>query len=105
MERAYLLDAMRSGAPPGTILRCEGRDGTTLPPAPATSTHGLSLAEALGLGAALDRRPRSWVLFGIEAGAFAPGQGLSARVDRAVDEVAERVLRELDRPQEEPADA
>lgn len=94
-ERAYLLDAMRSGAAPGTVLRWEGRGGTTLPASATTSTHGLSLAEAVGLGEALGRRPRTWIVFGIEAGSLALGRGLSEPVARAADDVAERVLREL----------
>jgi hydrogenase maturation protease len=94
-ERAYVIDATRSGSPPGVILRWEGADELGLPRFGTTSTHGLSLAEAIGLGVALGRRPGCWVVFGIEAGALGPATSLTEPVERAADEVVERILKEL----------
>ena len=94
----YLVDATRAGRPPGSIVRWEaGADGP-LPPTRAASTHGLSLAEAIGLGEALGRRPDRLVVYGIEPSTFAPGPTCSPEVERASAEVAERILAELRTP-------
>ena len=92
-ERAYLIDAMRSGRPVGSIVRLAEPD---LPGfLPSTSSHGLGLGEAVALGRALGRAPRELVVFGIEAARTGPGPELSAPVARAVLELADRLRVEL----------
>lgn len=102
VERVIVIDAVRSGRPAGTIVRLEvGASG--LPgDVPATSTHGLSLAEAVGLGRALDRLPRSLVVYGIETGSLDAGEGLTPPVAEAVPRVRERILAELAAPAPAP---
>jgi hydrogenase maturation protease len=96
---AIIVDAVRSGAPPGTVHR-RSMDGGRAGPHPlATSTHGLGLAEAIGLGRALGRAPPHIVVYGIEVASLAPGRGLTPSVERAVAEVAGRIQAEFaDRP-------
>jgi hydrogenase maturation protease len=80
---AIVIDAVRSGAPPGTIHRL---DAAALPAGlRSASSHALGVAEALALGRALDRLPARLELYGIEAGELAPGAPLSAPVARAVE--------------------
>jgi hydrogenase maturation protease len=93
-DLVYAVDAVRSGGPVGTIVRREVVEGR-LPTGPATSTHGLSLAEVVALGSSLDRMPRRLVLYGIEAGEVGTGRGLSAAVARAVGEVVQRIDEEI----------
>jgi hydrogenase maturation protease len=93
-DLVYAIDAVRSGGPAGRIVRREVVEGR-LPTGPATSTHGLSLAEVVALGCSLDRMPRHLVLYGIEAGEVGTGRGLSAAVERAVSEVAARIGAEI----------
>jgi len=92
----YVVDALSSGRPPGTVLRLEvGAAETPLPTPPTTSTHGLSLADAVGLGRALGRLPDRLVVFGIEVDDVTPGEGLTPPVAAGVLEVTQRLVREL----------
>ena len=82
-DHVIVVDAVRSGAAPGTIHRL---DPDCLPAAAALrSTHGAGLAEAIELGRALDRLPARLELYGIEGGCFEPGSGLTPAVVSAVE--------------------
>jgi hydrogenase maturation protease len=97
VARVVVVDAMRSGRPPGTVHRFEVDPESPPGALPVTSTHGLSLNEAIGLGRALGRLPRSLVVYGIEVGDVSPGSGLTppvaVGVPRAVDQIAEELAR------------
>ena len=87
-----LVDAVSSGAPPGTVHRFEP-NGTPLPAElfGASSTHALGLAEALELARSLDRLPEHVVVLGIEGASFDFGKGLTPEVAAAVDRVVEEL--------------
>jgi len=103
-DRVRVVDAVRSGEVPGTrrVIEVEG-DLTS--PVPATSTHGLSLAEAISLGRALDRLPRRLTLYTIEVADVSMGDGLSPEVAVAVDRVVEQLAAELGAATEGRSDA
>lgn len=84
-----VVDAVRSGAAPGTVHRL----GTGAGWPGAGSTHALGVAEAVELARALDRLPARLELYGIEGERFEPGEGLTPPVARAVRALA-RELRE-----------
>ena len=90
----FLVDAVRSGAQPGTVHRIEATDEPIPATLSAASTHTLGVGEAIELARALGRLPRRVVLYGIEAESLAAGSELTPAVARAVDEVVERVLAE-----------
>ncbi len=90
-----VIDAVRSGAPPGTISRWDGPEAARLPSGFAVSTHGFSLPDVLHLSAFLGRLPARLIVFGVEARAFGPGTDRSPEVRAAVPEVCRRVLHEL----------
>ena len=94
VEAVYVIDAVCSGYPPGTI-HCF--HGPQVPSAWAslTSTHGLGLAQAIDLARALDRLPRELFVYGVEAHAYTPGAGMSPEVQRAVAEVVCRIRRQV----------
>ncbi len=90
-----VVDAVRSGRAPGSIVRLEvGRDPWP-PGLGTTSTHGLSLTEAVALGQALGRLPRRLVIYGIEGSTFGVGEELSAEVAAALPELERAVAKEL----------
>jgi len=95
-SEVFLVDAVSSGAPPGTVHRVEATD-SPLPSELSTtaSTHTFGVGEAVELARALGRLPRRLIVFGIEAGSLSAGRDLSPEVASAVDEVAERILAEL----------
>jgi hydrogenase maturation protease len=101
-DRVLVIDAVRSGAPPGTVHRLEPGDGFLPGFHAATSTHGLSLAEAVALGRGLGCLPRHLVVYGIEADTLAVGGGLSHPVAHGVREATDRILAELAEETEAP---
>lgn len=95
-DSVFVVDAVRSGAPPGTVHRLEATDEPLPATLSAASTHTLGVGEAIELARALGRLPARIVLYGIEAESIAAGADLTPPVARAVDEAVERLLGELD---------
>lgn len=105
---AIVVDAMRSGAAPGTLRRTElattgGRDERaevpeSAAPARPASSHAYSLRAAVDLGRALGRVPARLVLYTVEGRDFADGPGLSDPVASVVPEVAARVVADATAP-------
>jgi hydrogenase maturation protease len=83
-EQVIVIDAVRSGAPPGTIHRLDVSSDPLPSGWRAGSTHVLGLADAVELGRALGRLPARLELYGVEAGGLATGTGLTPAVARAV---------------------
>lgn len=89
-ELVVVVDAVRSGAPPGTLHRLDtGAPHPALAPSAwrATGrggTHALGLAAVLELARALHRLPARLVLVGVEAAGFDHGAELSQAVSSAV---------------------
>jgi hydrogenase maturation protease len=94
-DAAIIIDAVRSGAPPGSVHRFDAASA----PLPSAlfhySTHAVNVADAVELARALGTLPPCVVVFGIEGAGFEAGAGLSAEVERAVEAVAERVRQEV----------
>ena len=86
-QQVVLIDAVRSGAPPGTIHRIDAGAASLTGDLHRASSHHLSVADAIELGRVLGRLPESLELIGIEAAGFDAGRGLAASVERAVDQV------------------
>lgn len=89
-----LIDAIHSGAPPGTVRRLQAQRQTIGQGLFHRSTHAINVAEAIELARALDQLPARLVVYGIEGGSFQAGTGLSAVVEAAVEDVVARVLEE-----------
>ncbi len=93
-DLAIVIDAMRSGATPGTVRVLE-LTGTGVSSSPGvTSTHGITLSGVLRLAQAIDQAPRRVVVVGIEGDDFGRGPGLSPAVDAAIP-VAVRTVVDL----------
>lgn len=91
VEACLVIDAVRSGALPGTVHDLDLRD---LPRsfARAVSSHDLGVAEAVQLAVALGRLPAHCRLLGIEIGArvWAASERPAPAVRRAIGEVVHR---------------
>lgn len=95
-ELAVVVDAVRSGAAPGTVHEVE-LAGDTAAGAPAdrsamTSTHGIGLAGVLRLARAVGHAPGRVVVVGIEGEDFSRGTGLSPAVGAALPVAVQRVV-------------
>ncbi len=95
-ELAIVVDATRSGAPPGTLTVVEldvKPVGSRSPAAPGvTSTHGIGLAGVIRLALAVERAPRRVVVVGVEGETFINGERLSPAVEAAVEAASARVV-------------
>ncbi|MCB0196735.1 MAG: hydrogenase maturation protease [Anaerolineae bacterium] len=92
-----IIDAVRSGALPGTIHQhvwlpdlIESRG------VERTSSHGLGVREILALAAELDRLPEHIFLWGIEVVSTEPGDTLSPPVAMALDDVVKQLSQTLE---------
>lgn len=101
VDRAVVIDALRGGAAPGTILRL---DAGQLQADGRISSHGVGVAEALSLGAMLRMLPPQLALFAIAVGPDAESAVVSVRVRRAARRLAHCLQRwlENDRRMEPP---
>ena len=92
---AIVVDAMVSGAPPGTIARFDAAAGPLPAGVRLASTHVLGAETAVEMARALGRLPGRLVLYGVEGESFAAGSGLSPVVAAALPAAAERILEEV----------
>lgn len=82
--QVVIVDACWSGAPPGTIRRIDAhRDPIPADLAP-TSSHGMGVAEALGLAKALGRMPEHLTVYAIEGADFTLGAPVHPGVQAAI---------------------
>lgn len=95
-KTVILIDAARSGQPAGTIHRLDASAAPVATPLFSHSTHALNVVEALELARTLGRLPPQVIVYGIEAGAPAFGQALSPIVVRAMAEVTQQILRDIE---------
>ncbi len=98
-DEVIVVDAVRSGSPPGTIHRIEATERPLPVESFYTSSHLLGVGETVELARALGRLPGRLLVHGIEGGRFETGARLSPEVDRAV----ETLVAELARPLHEGA--
>jgi hydrogenase maturation protease len=94
-DAVILIDAVHSGAKPGILHRLEAHRQPIPTGFFRCSTHAFSVAEAIELARALGQLPRCLIVYGIEAKTFEAGLGLSPEVEKAAQEVVERVLGDL----------
>jgi len=90
-QTVIVVDAMRSGRQPGTIVTMDGLDHELKPDDGLISTHGMGLAEAIELARLLDRLPRALTIFGVEAETFELMRPVCPAVAAAIDELAGRI--------------
>lgn len=98
VDVAVVIDAVRSpggGRSPGTLVRAEaGPDGLPAELRSSLSSHGLGVAEAVGLAAALGTASRV-VFHGVEAGDVTVGASPSEPVAAALAGLEAAVLADL----------
>ena len=91
-ETVIIIDAVMSGAAPGTIHRFDASAQPLPKGAFRCSTHAFGVAEAIELARALGDLPQRLVVYGIEGKNFAAGVGLSAEVEKAAGETVRQAL-------------
>ncbi|MFO8014151.1 MAG: hydrogenase maturation protease [Phycisphaerae bacterium] len=96
-DRAVLLDAVRAGGEAGTLYRLTLEDllakATNEPE--WRSAHDLSVVSAVRLAESTGTALPPTVVFGVEPGEVALGEGLTPPVEAALDTLVEKVLAEV----------
>lgn len=100
-DLVVVVDAVRTGRDPGTVLVLEA-GAEALPArawadAPSGGTHALGLAAVVELARALDLLPARLVVVGVEGASFAHGDPLSPPVAAAVPAAVDAVTAVLER--------
>lgn len=90
-----IIDAAKSGAPPGTIHRFVVGEKPIPEKLFCYSTHAFSVGEALKLAKALRQIPDQVIVYGIEGAHFEFGRGLTPEVERAVNQVITMVIEDM----------
>jgi hydrogenase maturation protease len=83
-----------SGAIPGTILRLEA--DAVCAARSLLSSHGLGVAQAVGLARQLGELPAQFVFFGVEVEHGFAGKGLSPAVTAALPQLVEQVVQQVE---------
>jgi hydrogenase maturation protease len=85
LESVILIDAVASGAAPGTIHRLDVSDSPVPRKLFQNSTHALGLADGIELSRALGTLPHEVLIYGIEVRDTTAGHGLSPEVAKALE--------------------
>lgn len=94
-EHVLLLDAVRTGSAPGSLVRLEG-DRVELAVRERLSVHQVGVADLLAGARCLDRCPRRLVLLGLSAGSTELGLQRSAAVEAQIPALLCAALAELE---------
>jgi hydrogenase maturation protease len=84
-DAAVLVDTVRSGAPPGTIHRLDASHAPVPSLVRRSSSHTISIAEAIELARVLGTLPPGILVYGVEGRQFETGTELSDEVAEALD--------------------
>ena len=90
-----LVDAVQSGAPPGTIQRFDARAEKLPAWFSHSSTHTFGVAEAIELARTMEELPDKLIVYGIEGLDFSAGTELSPEVAESVPVAANLILQEI----------
>lgn len=95
-ENVILVDAVSSGAKPGTFFRIRANEESVPKKFFHYSTHAFSIAEAVELARAMNTLPPNVMVYGIECANFAAGINLSSVVKEAAGWVIENIIEEIE---------
>lgn len=100
-DHVIIVDAVKTGAEPGTIVRLEG-DAIPVGFRQRISPHSLGLGDVLAVLTMLDQAPEELVVIGIEPADLDFGVGLSPQIEAQLDPLVDAVIGELSRLGQRP---
>jgi len=89
----FLIDAVQSGKPPGTIHRINAKEEKVPTEFFHYSTHAFGVAEAVEMARTLGELPENLFIFGIEGKNFNMGHDMSTAVKISA-KIVEKMLKE-----------
>ena len=90
----YLIDACSTNALPGHWQRIDARRSPLPQENSQTSTHGLSLSQAIALAKTLDQLPSKLIIYAIAGDLYHLSPTLSPPVAQVISIVAQNILKE-----------
>jgi hydrogenase maturation protease len=93
-ERVILVDAVRTGSPPGTLVRIDGEEVMDAV-RDRLSPHQVGVADVLDAARLIDRYPSSVTLLGLVPEAIDLSVVRSSAVDARIDELVAAVVHEV----------
>jgi hydrogenase maturation protease len=94
-QNVIIVDAVSSGAIPGTIFRIDANKETVSIKFFHYSTHAFSVAEAVELARTMNVLPLKLVVYGIEGNNFSAGTAISLFVQQAADKIIKQIVKEM----------
>jgi hydrogenase maturation protease len=94
-RKIIVIDALRSGLPPGTVTRHAIVPGES-EPSELRSLHELELYDLFDLAAHGELMPSPVIILGVEPMDCSAGEGLTKEVADAVPRIVEEAIRELE---------
>ena len=91
-DEVLLVDAVSSNSKPGTFQIIDAAKQTVPAGLFNTSTHNMSVAEAIEMARNLDQLPEQLLIYGIEGENFHFGETLSLQMDEIIEEVVHHIL-------------
>ena len=95
VDNLILIDAVSSGAMPGTLHRLDVSDSFPNRDLFNNSTHALGLADAVEMSRTLGTLPPHVIVFGIEVRDVTAGLGLSSEVEATLSLLVDQVLKQF----------
>jgi hydrogenase maturation protease len=83
-DAVVIVDAVSSGAPPGTLHHILWDEPGVVCPRAVVSSHGMGAPEVAALARALGELPPRLELIGVEGADFGDGEGLTPPVEAAL---------------------
>jgi hydrogenase maturation protease len=96
-DRIIVIDAVRSGADPGSVYRFDVKDVRNVPLGFMTSVHQVGILEVIELSGLIGKTPRTTVI-GVEPKSLEMSMELSPEVKEKIPRIIELVLEEVRRP-------
>lgn len=97
-DRAVVVDAIATGADPGTVHQYRFVDGAFAGEIPEMTMHDFSFAEALEAGREAYDIPEEVLIFGVEPATIELSMELSDPIERTVPTLVDRIRDELPDP-------
>jgi hydrogenase maturation protease len=94
-ENLILIDAISSGAMPGTLHRLDVSDSFPNRDLFKNSTHALGLADAVEMSRTLGTLPPHVIVFGIEVRDVTAGMGLSSEIEQSLPLLVDQVRKSI----------
>jgi hydrogenase maturation protease len=95
-ETVILVDAISSGAKPGTILKIDASKEIGSAKFFHYSTHAFSVTEAIELARAMKTLPPKLFVYGIEGVNFNAGVDISHVVQESAKQVVDQILKDIE---------